>query len=292
MPDESPEVAQVDALVDTAIAAFADVEEEEWLSWGADIMPLQAEALAERVAARKAKEEEEREAERVRQEEAQKAEEAARLAEATEIVTDRLLSGLISADDLDSAVATEVRALEMRAREGSEAPSPAPSGFFEGEIPKPDPSVANDTRKRRNRASVEIPVDKKPKESKGKKSERPFASLLEIPVNEVRNTSLSSTRSFSSLFATLVRPLHPGLQKAARLRRYGEAAEVRALHDWKADLPVQRQNALPMVCGVVGADGCGGRRGGERGGGAGAQASSRRLPRYVISVFLRLCFAD
>jgi hypothetical protein len=196
MADDSSEVAQVGAFVDTAIAAFADVEEEEWLSWGADIMPLQAEALAGRVAARKAREEEEREAERVRQEEAQKAEEAARLAEATEIVTDRLLLGLITADDLDSAVASEVRTLEMRARQRSETPSSAPFGFFGGEIPKPDPPVKKETQKRPNRASVEIPVDKKPKESKGKKAERPFASLMDIPVNQVRIPIFSFFRNF------------------------------------------------------------------------------------------------
>jgi hypothetical protein len=196
MAIDSPEVTQVDALVDTAIAAFADVEEEEWLSWGADIMPVQAEALAGRVAARKAREEEEREAERVRQEEAQKAEEAARFAEATEIVTDRLLLGLISADDLDSAVAAEVRSLEMRAREGSRTPSLAPFDYFAGEIPKPDPPVKKEVQKRPNRASVEIPVDKKPKESKGKKAERPFASLMDIPVNQVRIPIFSFFRNF------------------------------------------------------------------------------------------------
>jgi hypothetical protein len=145
------------------------------------------------VAARKAKEEEEREAERVRQEEAQKAEEAARFAAATEIVTDRLLLGLISADDLDSAVAAEVRALELKARGESEAPSLAPFDYFEEEITKPDPSVKKEVRRRPNRASVEIPVDEKRKGAKGKKSEKPLASLRDLPTNSVSHTLFSGS---------------------------------------------------------------------------------------------------
>jgi hypothetical protein len=89
-----------------------------------------------------------------------------------------------------------------------------------------------------------------------------------------------------------VRPLHSRLQEAARLRRHGEAAQVRAVHYGEADMPVQGQNPLPMVCDVVGANGRGGRGGGERGGGAGAQASSNRLSRYVLSVFIHLVFRE
>ena len=93
-------MTQANKFVEVAIAAFADVDDDKWLSWGAEIMPLQAEMLAEHVAARKAKEEEEREAERVRKEEAQKAEEAAHLEEATHNVTDRFVEGLVAGDEI------------------------------------------------------------------------------------------------------------------------------------------------------------------------------------------------
>jgi hypothetical protein len=189
MADDSPEVAQVEGLVDTAMAAFVDVEEEEWLSWGAEIMPLQAEALAGREAARKAREEEDREAERVRQEEAQKAEEAARLAEATEIVTDRLLQGIVAADELDNAVAAEVRALERKAHRESKAPSVYSFGDQEDEnVPAPDAFVKEERPKRGFTAVVEIPGVEKRKGSKGKRSERPIASLRDLPTNSVSNT--------------------------------------------------------------------------------------------------------
>jgi hypothetical protein len=185
--DDLPESTQVDAFVEAAVAAFKDVNEDEWLSWGAEIMPLQAETLAERERARKAREEEEMEAERVRKEEAEQAEEAARLEEATQNVADRLVQGLISGDNLDRAIAAEVRLLERKARRGSQAPSLSVLDDYEGETAQPENSGKKELRKRPNNVLVEIPVDEKRKESKGKKSERPFASLQDIPVNEVRN---------------------------------------------------------------------------------------------------------
>jgi hypothetical protein len=199
VPDDLLEATQVDAFVEAAVAAFKEVNEDEWLNWGAEIMPLQAETLAERERARKAREEEEKEMERVRKEEVQQAEEAARLEEATQIVAERLIQGLISADNLDRAIATEVRLLERRARRGSQAPSLTPLDDYEGETAQPPALVKKEVRKRPNRASVEIPVDDKRKESKGKKSERPFASLQDLPVNEVCNAFLCHS-ALSKLF--------------------------------------------------------------------------------------------
>jgi hypothetical protein len=196
VPNDLLESTQVDGFVEAAVAAFKDVNEDEWLGWGAAIMPVQAETLAERERARKAREEEEREAERVRQEEVEQAEEAARLEEATQIVADRLVAGLIPGDDLDRAIAAEVRLLERKARRESQTPSFRVLDDYEGETAEPETSVKKEFRKRPNNVSVEIPVDDKRKESKGKKSERPFASLQDIPVNEVRNIFLSLIFAF------------------------------------------------------------------------------------------------
>ena len=110
---------QVDTFVEVAIAAFADVNKDEWLCWGAQIMPLQAEMLAEFVAARKAREEEEREAEHMHKEDAQKAEEAARLEEATQNVTERFVEVLVTGDEIDGAITAEVQWLERKARGSS-----------------------------------------------------------------------------------------------------------------------------------------------------------------------------
>ena len=122
VPDDLPE-GQVDAFVEAAVAAFKDVDEDDWLVWGAEIMPVQAETLAERESARKAREDEEREVERVRKEEAQKAEEAARLEEATQIVRDHFVEGLITSDNLDGMITVEIRLLERKVRRGSKVPS-------------------------------------------------------------------------------------------------------------------------------------------------------------------------
>jgi hypothetical protein len=151
-------------------------------------MPVQAETLAERERARKAREEEEMEMERARREEARQAEEAARLEEATQIVADLLVEGRISGDGVERAIAAEVRLLEIKARGSSKAPSVHSIVDQEDEdVPPPAFFIKEERGKRPNNASVEIPSDGKRKDTKGKKSERPFASLLDLPVDQVRN---------------------------------------------------------------------------------------------------------
>jgi hypothetical protein len=62
-----------------------------------------------------------------------------------------------------------------------------PLDDYEGESAQPDIPVKKEVRKRPNNASVEIPADEKRKGSKGKRSERPLLSLLELPTKEVCN---------------------------------------------------------------------------------------------------------